>query len=83
MDKASITMTDGDDWLVERITLEGEQRFPGRIRVGGLGDRRSYVPVVRCSECACASDGYDGELWCGSFDCSTDPDGFCAWGERR
>ena len=83
MDKASITMTDGDDWLIERVTFEGEQQFPERIRVGGAGDRRAYVPVVRCSECIYASEGHDGGLWCGGFDCSTEPDGFCKWGERR
>ena len=39
--------------------------------------------VVRCSGCIYATEGYDGGLWCGGFDCSTEPDGFCKWGERR
>ena len=34
MDKSAITMTTGCDWWLERITMDGEQRYPERIRVG-------------------------------------------------
>ena len=44
MDKSSVTMTADDDWWLERVTMEGEQRYPKRIRVGSLEDPRVYVP---------------------------------------
>lgn len=65
MDKSSITMTADDDWWLERVTMDGEQRYPKRIRVGSLDAPRVYVPertcrVVRgesefphCSVCGC------------------------------
>ena len=28
MDKSAITMTADDDWWLERITMDGEQRYP-------------------------------------------------------
>lgn len=36
--------------------------------------------VVRCRDCV-SWDADEG--WCNGFDCSTEPDGFCRWGERR
>lgn len=43
------------------------------------------VPVVRCGDCSfCVEKGY--RLYCdrdvGGFP-EVEPDGFCAWGERR
>lgn len=64
MDKSAITMTADDDWWLERVTMDGEQRYPERIRVGSLERPRVYVPertcryvydkeicAWRCSEC--------------------------------
>ena len=48
MDKSSITMTADDDWWLERITMDGEQRYPKRIRVGELVRERVYVPERTC-----------------------------------
>ena len=48
MDKLSITMTADDDWWLERVTMEGEQRYPERIRVGSADDPRVYVPERTC-----------------------------------
>ena len=48
MDKSAITMTVGDDWWLERITMDGEQRYPERIRVGSLENPRVYVPERTC-----------------------------------
>lgn len=44
MDKSAITMTVDDDWWLERVTMDGEQRYPKRIRVGSLENPRVYVP---------------------------------------
>lgn len=48
MDKSAITMTTDDDWWLERITIDGEQRYPERIRVGSLESPRVYVPERTC-----------------------------------
>lgn len=71
MDKSAITMTADDDWWLERVTMDGEQRYPERIRVGSLGRPRVYVPErtcrmrfddqeyrYRCSRCGCLSETY-------------------------
>lgn len=36
-------------------------------------------PIVRCRDCT----AYDGEGYGCSYGRGDDPDGFCAWGERR
>ena len=48
MDKSAITMTADDDWWLERVTMDGEQRYPERIRVGSLDRPRVYVPERTC-----------------------------------
>ena len=48
MDKSAITMTADDDWWLERVTMDGEQRYPVRIRVGSLDAPRVYVPERTC-----------------------------------
>ena len=48
MDKSCITMTDCGDWWLERVTMDGEQRYPERIRVGSLENPRVYVPERTC-----------------------------------
>lgn len=48
MDKSAITMTTGCDWWLERVTMDGEQRYPERIRVGSLERPRVYVPERTC-----------------------------------
>ena len=48
MDKSAITMTADDDWWLERVTMDGEQRYPERIRVGSLDDPLVYVPERTC-----------------------------------
>ena len=79
MDKSAITMTADDDWWLERVTMEGEQRYPERIRVGSLDKARVYVPErtcrmpfddreyrYRCSRCGCLSETYrhaDGKYY--------------------
>lgn len=41
------------------------------------------MPIVRCRYCRRAFEER-GELWCrGIVGPPVDPDGFCAWGERR
>ena len=48
MDKSAITMTADDDWWLKRVTMDGEQRYPERIRVGSLERPRVYVPERTC-----------------------------------
>ena len=48
MDKSAITMTADDDWWLERVTMDGDQRYPERIRVGSLERPRVYVPERTC-----------------------------------
>lgn len=48
MDKSAITMTADDDWWLERITMDGEQRYPKCIRVGSLENPRVYVLERTC-----------------------------------
>lgn len=48
MDKSAITMTADDDWWLERVTMDGEQRYPERIRIGSLENPRVYVPERTC-----------------------------------
>lgn len=48
MDKSAITMTADDDWWLERVTMDGEQRYPERICVGSLERPRVYVPERTC-----------------------------------
>ena len=50
MDKSAITMTADDDWWLERVTMDGEQRYPERIRVGSLENPRVYVPERTCRD---------------------------------
>ena len=50
MDKSCITMTTGCDWWLERIAMDGEQRYPERIRVGSLDRPRVYVPERTCRD---------------------------------
>ena len=57
MDKSAITMTNGDDWWLERVTTEGRERYPERIRVGSLGKPRVYVPERMC-RVGCYSPGH-------------------------
>ena len=44
-----------------------------------LRKKPDLVEVVRCRDCAV----YDGEGYGCSYGRGDDPDGFCAWGERR
>ena len=53
MDKSAITMTTGCDWWLERVTMDGEQRYPERIRVGSLESPRVYVPERTCRDTDC------------------------------
>ena len=74
MDKSAITMTTGCDWWLERVTMEGEQRYPERI--------------VRCRDCKHAITSYrDGLPRCAGplvMEATlVSPDGFCAWGEEK
>ena len=55
MDKSAITMTADDDWWLERVTMDGEQRYPERIRVGSLENPRVYVPERTCRMVDCGS----------------------------
>lgn len=48
MDKSAITMTADDDWWLKRVTMDGEQRYPERIRVGSLENPRVYVSERTC-----------------------------------
>ena len=75
MDKSAITMTADDDWWLERVTMDGEQRYPERIRVGSLDEPRVYVPERTCRdvsaseagrtgyEPACSSCGWQSAAW--------------------
>lgn len=42
-----------------------------------LDSEPTVDPVVRCKDCIY----WDG-TYCADF-CTTDPDGYCSWGERR
>lgn len=64
MDKSAITMTADDDWWLERVTIDGEQRYPKRIRVGSFESPRLYVPERTCKNEL--SGQYDGAC----FKCS-------------
>ena len=61
MDKSAITMTTGCDWWLERVTMDGEQRYPERIRVGSLERPRAYVPERTC-RVECYPPGYEDNL---------------------
>lgn len=64
MDRTVITMTADDDWWLERVTMDGEQRYPERIRVGSLENPRVYV-----SERTCLCDGGSGlGVYVGPYD---------------
>ena len=75
MDESAITMTADDDWWLERVTMDGEQRYPERIRVGSLENPRVYVPertcrIVSAKEAgragyapACSSCGWQSAVW--------------------
>lgn len=58
--------------------------WPKRIR-----DERRREKIVRCRDCDYydhwdASGPYREKHVCGHWDClEIEPDGFCAWGERR
>ena len=49
---------------------------------------KSYEPIhqreeiVRCRDCRCKQD-VDGRHLCTRWQFATEPDGFCAWGERK
>ena len=61
MDKSAITMTADDDWWLERITIDGDQRYPKCIRVGSLENPRVYVPERTC-RVGCYPPGYEDNL---------------------
>ena len=55
-----------------------------------LNEEANLVEVVRCNDCAFYDSAFavrkeSGELACRcmNFEYITDPDFFCAWGERR
>ena len=50
------------------------------------GEVIEYVPVVRCRDCRAMRVKYGNvgiECWMGGEPFTVEPDGFCAWGERR
>lgn len=57
-----------------------------RISADGESPREKLVEIVRCRDCKygindgelCSEDASDSWDWR-----SVEPDGFCAWGERR
>lgn len=63
-----------DPITVEATTESGEtMRYPTAVR----------ERIVRCRDCRRAFEER-GELWCrGIVGPPVEPDGFCAWGERR
>lgn len=73
MDKCAITMTADDDWWLERVTMDGQQRYPERIRVGSLERPLVYVPERTCRmeydavhcDCVCTACGerYESDLY--------------------
>lgn len=70
-----ISMDDRGEWFAEM-----------NIRFGI--DKREIVrmcarePIVRCRDCRCKHD-VDGRHLCVRWQFATEPDGFCAWGERK
>ena len=71
MGKSSITFTRGKKWWLERITMDGRQRYPESILVGELGKEREYVQErtcrmrfddreyrYKCSRCGCLNETY-------------------------
>lgn len=58
---------------------DGDRVFPK------WGERAVHERVVRCRDCCYCTDS---PAWPGAFECDyinrgVEPDGFCAWGERR
>jgi len=58
----------------------------------GVDDCRLYGykltgEIIRCRDCkhyiTKFRDEYDDTVWCGLHAGYVEPDGFCAWGERR
>lgn len=91
---ARVTMSytpDQLDALAQRVAENWEQEVESSVL-----SRLGYVRVVRCRDCANATECEDGTLDCHgrlvqTWDYWNDeplrnpvpPDGFCAWGKRR
>ena len=61
-------------WRVDHAALE---------KAAGALEEHGYVKVVRCRDCRFYKTGDSGK-WClKSITTISDPDGFCAWAERR
>lgn len=66
----------------------GEFRpWPDSVNVmrGETDEMRIYVPVVRCKDCRWYEDGtcYQPDGNGGLLCWEREPDGFCAWGEKK
>lgn len=49
----------------------------------GIYNARTTGELVRCRDCEhCVTDG-EGRYVCASHRCTTTPDGYCSWAERR
>ena len=77
MDKSAITMTTGCEWWLERITMDGEQRYPERIRVGSLDRTRVYVPERTCRMVPVVNGRVWKCSWCGQVSLVEAMGGYC------
>lgn len=58
--------------------------FKSEETVRKLKDADSMRPIVRCRDCAYyTADEMEYYQYCGSWCGQVEPDGFCAWGEKR
>ena len=79
--RQEIDLTEIADEYAKRI----QERVDGIAldKAAGTLAKYGYVKVVRCRYCKnYGRDGYDNG-YCYYFDTMREPDGFCAWGERR
>ena len=61
--------------------------LPPSEKTGGIfaTEQRTYrrERIVRCRDCERALDGATCGIWCMDHHRQVEPDGFCAWGDRR
>ena len=72
-----------DYYAEASIAFDAELRERGEWIADGLGNVSGRI--VRCRDCSKTDTLEDGTLVCTRFGCfnhRTEPDGFCAWGER-
>ena len=73
-------------YVGDTLYLPPLEREVKHIIVRGVKDWEHFEPVVRCKDCRAMRVKYGNtgiECWMNGEPFTVDPDGFCAWGERR